>query len=152
MLTRFPSILTFTCLWLLITTAKASALSVALFPLDDLSNTYNSSDQGMTDVLRLEVARQGLTVIPAARVEAFMATHRIRHLGALQGQDVVATASELNTDLVLLASLCQQSQSAAECTAQQAGRQRPTELCGGLTHEMQTGTQRCRMGDHLGAA
>lgn len=98
---------------MLLTAATANALSVAVFPLDDLGAAYNSINQPMTDTLRLEAARQGMTVISRERVESFMSAHRIRRLGLLQGQDVAAAGVELQADLVLLASLCQQSDTSA---------------------------------------
>jgi|GEM_PF-4059016 len=109
--TPFSSKLLLTCLWLLITAARAQALSVAIFPTDDLSQATNSTQQEMTLALRQEVTRHGLTVIPQQQVEGFMASHRIRQLGALPGQEIVSAGEELEADLVLLASLCEQSES-----------------------------------------
>jgi len=114
MLTMIPSRLLTAILLVLITAAEASALTVAVFPLDDLSASYNTINQPMTDILRQEVSgRQGVSVISRERVEAFMSAHRIRRLGIVQGQDLLAARDELQADLVLLASLCQQSDKAS---------------------------------------
>lgn len=97
------------CILLLIAVVEANALTVAVFPLDDLSSAYNSINQTMTDALRQEMSRQGLTVVSRKQVEDFMSAHRIRRLGILQAQEILAVREELKADLVLLGSLCQQS-------------------------------------------
>lgn len=111
--THYPARLLVALILLLLTAAKANALSVAVFPLDDLGAAFNSINQPMTDILRQEAARQGMTVISREQVESFMSAHRIRRLGLLQGQDVTAAGVELQADLVMLASLCQQSETSA---------------------------------------
>lgn len=107
--TRYPSRLFAALILLLLAAANANALSVAVFPLDDLGAAFNSINQPMTDILRQEAARQGMDVISRERVESFMSAHRIRRLGLLQGQDVTAAGVELQADLVMLSSLCQRS-------------------------------------------
>lgn len=97
---------------LLISVIEASALTVAVFPLDDLSSESNSINLSLTETLRQELSRQGLAVVPLKQVEGFMSAHRIRRLGVLQAQEVVAVRDELKADLVLLGTLCQQSDKA----------------------------------------
>lgn len=94
---------------LLISPVNANALTVAVFPLDDLSSAYNTINIGVTDTLRQEMARHGLSVLPMEQVENFMSVHRIRRLGILQAQEIEAVRDELHADLILLGSLCQQS-------------------------------------------
>ena len=97
----------------LIAGTQAWGLTVALFPIDDLSSANTSINQEMTDVLRRELTQLGLTVVEREAVEGFMSTRRIRQLGMLQTQEILAARSELGADLVLLGSLCQQSETAA---------------------------------------
>lgn len=88
----------------------AAAITVAVFPMDDLSSGHNTMNRGMTEFLRHEIGQHGVTVVAAQEVEAFMAARRIRHLGALQSEEVKAARTDLQADLVLLASLCQYSE------------------------------------------
>jgi len=92
--------------------AQASALTVAVFPLDDLSSAHNSINQAMTETIRREVSGRGVQVVAREQVEDFMSAHRIRRLGVLQGQEIAAARDELHADLVLLGSVCQQNNTA----------------------------------------
>lgn len=93
--------------------SPAGALTVAVFPVDDLSAAYNSNSSVMTDFLRREVSQRGLTVIQKVAVDGFMSARRIRQLGSLQTEELIAARSELQADFVLLGSLCQQNENAA---------------------------------------
>lgn len=102
-----------TLLLLLFTGTGAHAVSVAVFPVDDLTAGRNSLHRGFTDFLGQELAARGLTVIPRAAVSDFMAARRIRRLGMLQTEEILAAGSELHADLVVLGSLCQRNEASA---------------------------------------
>ena len=73
----------------------AEAITVAVFPVDDLSSAFNSLSQSMTEFLREEMARRGLSVISAQELDGFMNKHRLRMLGALPSEDITAAKAEL---------------------------------------------------------
>lgn len=100
-------------LLILVAGSQACALTVALFPIDDLTPANSSINLEMTDVLRRELTQMGLTVVKREAVEGFMSSRRLRQLGMLQTQEILAVRSELGADLVLLGTLCQQSETAA---------------------------------------
>lgn len=89
------------------------AISVAVLPVDDLSSAYNSESQAMTEFLRHEVGKRGLTVVRKEAVTGFMSARRIRQLGILQTQDVIAARPDMQADFVLLGALCQQNETSA---------------------------------------
>ena len=90
----------------------AEAITVAVFPVDDLSSAFNSLSQPMTEFLREEMARRGLTVISSQELDDFMTRHRLRMLGALPSEDITAAKAELKADLILLGSVCQKDDQA----------------------------------------
>ena len=98
---------------LLFFSSQAMAMRVAVFPVDDLSSPQNSINEVMTNFLRHELSLRGLTVIQRDEVEGFMSSRRIRQLGMLQTQEILAARSDLQADLVMLGSLCQRSEESA---------------------------------------
>jgi hypothetical protein len=108
-----PYTIIFALFLMLISGTEAHALRVAVFPVDDLSSGKTSLNQETTELLRHELSSRGLTVLPQEEVHGFMAARRIRQLGMLRTEEILAAHSELQADLVLLGSLCQQSEEAA---------------------------------------
>jgi len=92
---------------ILLPTAQARAIRVAVFPVDDLSKEHNSINLPMTRFLMSQVEARGLSVVALEQVTDFMGKNRIRRLGNLQTLEIIAARRALDADLVLLASLCQ---------------------------------------------
>ncbi len=92
---------------------EAHAVRVAVFPVDDLSSGQISLNQETTEWLRHELSSRGLTLVPQEEVHGFMAARRIRQLGMLRAEEILAAHGDLQADLLLLGSLCQRSEEAA---------------------------------------
>lgn len=110
---KIPCLALVALLVLLGSRCPAGALSVAVFPVDDLSSADNSESQAMTDFLRREMAQRGLSVVEKQAVSDFMSARRIRQLGTLPSQEIIAVRTELLADFVLLGALCQKNETAA---------------------------------------
>ncbi len=85
----------------------ARAVSVAVFPVDDLSKGHNSVDLAITKFISTEVARKGVTVVPQSDVLKFMADFGVRQLGYLSSPLIMQARKSIPADLIILASVCQ---------------------------------------------
>lgn len=98
----------------LLLAGQAQAVTVAVFPVDDLSAKPTAANsQAVTELLAGELAKRGLTVVSQEKVLDFMRDNRIRQLGMLSSQDITAAGRDLGVDAVLVGSLCQQNDKAA---------------------------------------
>ena len=98
---------------LLLTLALASpaaARTLVVFPLLDLSQDANGVNFSLTAYLGKKAAEHGFTVLPESEVMAFMVRHRIRTLGVLTTHQFNSLRQELQTDYVLLGTVCQLGQ------------------------------------------
>ncbi|MHB8790711.1 MAG: hypothetical protein ACYDBT_12610 [Desulfobulbaceae bacterium] len=91
----------------------AAAGTLAVFPLLDLSQDESGVNLSLTGYLREKAAEQGFTVLPEEEVMAFMVRHRIRSLGVLTTYQLTTLRRELNTEYVLLGTVCQLDQKPA---------------------------------------
>ncbi len=91
----------------LLLTGTALAGRVALLPLADLSQGVNSVNLPLTMVLFHELEKRGFEMISEDEVLSFMARHRIRWTGYLDGFDVLEMNREIDADLVLLGTVTQ---------------------------------------------
>lgn len=85
----------------------AQALSVAVLPVEDLSQGRNGVNFPLTDFLQQSMTERGLEVIPSDRVITFMARNRIRWLGFLSTSHICQAKQDLGADFVLLGTVSQ---------------------------------------------
>lgn len=97
----------------LVLACPAAAGTLAVFPLLDLSEDESGVNLSLTGYLREKAAEQGFTVLPEDEVMAFMVRHRIRSLGVLTTYQLSTLRRELNTEYVLLGTVCQLDQKPA---------------------------------------
>ena len=76
---------------------------VALLPIDNLSGTSAPVKELLADLERALGGR--LDVVDAADVEGFLARHRLRHTGGIDGASARAAREELGANAVLVTSL-----------------------------------------------
>ena len=89
----------------------AGAESVAVFPVEDLSQGKNSVNFAVTDYLSQTLLAKGLDVISADKVMAFMAKKRIRWVGYLDTKNILMAGDELAADFLLFGTICQRRES-----------------------------------------
>ncbi len=87
--------------------APAWSVSVAVFPVDDLSKKHNSLDNDITKFISAEVSKRGLTVVPQGDILNFMAELGVRKLGYLPSPVIMQARGAIKADLIILASVCQ---------------------------------------------
>ena len=85
----------------------ARAVSVAVFPVDDLSKKHNSLDNGITKFISAEVSKRGLSLVPQDDILNFMAELGVRQLGYLSSPVIMRARGAIKADLIILASVCQ---------------------------------------------
>jgi hypothetical protein len=88
-------------------TAFAQQHSVAVFPVEDLSQGINSTNFDITRYLNAELAARGLNVALEDDIIAFMAAERIRHLGFLNTEHLLLAKNKLGVDLILFGTVSQ---------------------------------------------
>ena len=96
--------------WVLLFISLASmarAMSVAVFPVADLSRGYNSVNFELTAYLRQELAARNIRVVEPQAVIAFMGRNKIRWLGYLDSAHILAVKEELHADLILFGTVSQ---------------------------------------------
>lgn len=82
-------------------------MSVAVFPMDDLSQGQNSLNTALTDLLAANIAQRGIEVISGQRIIDFLSENRIRHVAFLQSAEITKAQNALNADYILLGTICQ---------------------------------------------
>lgn len=85
--------------------SMASALTVAVFPVEDISEGLNGVDLELTELLNVDLEKKGLDIIASQEVISFMARNRIRRLGVLDTLNIFRVRDELGADLVLYGSV-----------------------------------------------
>ena len=88
----------------------AQAVTVAVFPVEDLSQGSNGVNFALTDFLRQNLEERGVEVIPADRIITFMARNRIRWLGFLGTNHIYQVGEDLEADYVLLGTVSQRQE------------------------------------------
>ena len=83
------------------------ALTVALFPLADISSEYNGVDLKATNHFHELLEQEGVTLLDDLDVRRFMAQNRLRRSGCLDSFAARKMGRELHADLVLLVTLCE---------------------------------------------
>ena len=88
----------------------ASARTLAVFPLLDLTQDDSGVNFSLTDYLRQKAEEHGFTVQPESEIMDFMVRNRIRSLGTLTSYQLTRLRQELKTEYVLLGTVCQLGQ------------------------------------------
>lgn len=83
----------------------AGALTVAVFPIEDLSQGQNGVNAELTDYLAWDMNRRGFDVIGDDTVVSFMARNRVRWLGFLDTRHIIMAKEEMGADLVLFGTM-----------------------------------------------
>lgn len=85
--------------------SPARALTMAIFPIEDLSQGQNGVNTELTDYLSWEMNRRGFDVIGNDTVVSFMARNRVRWLGFLDTRHIIMAKEEMGADLVLFGTM-----------------------------------------------
>ena len=85
--------------------SMASAQTIAVFPVEDLSLGVNSSNMEATRYLADRMATKGLSVIQEQEIIAFMASKRIQWLGYMDTENTLQTKEALGADLILFGTI-----------------------------------------------
>jgi hypothetical protein len=84
-----------------------SAVSVAVFPVADLSKGDNSVNYQLTEQFTDILEESGVETVPLDRVIAFMAKNRVRWLGYLETATVLKARADMGVDLIFLCTVSQ---------------------------------------------
>ncbi|MCB2183802.1 MAG: hypothetical protein KQH63_17370 [Desulfobulbaceae bacterium] len=85
----------------------AYGVTVAVFPVEDLSRGRNGYNAPLTEFLRQNLADRGLEVISSEDLMAFMVRRRIRWLGFLDSSNIYEAYEDLGVDVVMLGTVSQ---------------------------------------------
>jgi hypothetical protein len=85
--------------------SQARALTVAVFPIEDLSQGQNGVNAELTDYLAWDMNRRGFDVIGNDTVVSFMSRNRVRWLGFLDTRHIIMAKEEIGADLVLFGTM-----------------------------------------------
>jgi hypothetical protein len=91
-------------LWLALA-STAQALTMAVFPIEDLSQGQNGVNDELTDYLSWDMNRRGFDVIGKDVVISFMARNRLRWLGFLDTRHILQAKEEMGADLVMFGTM-----------------------------------------------
>lgn len=89
--------------------SQAFAVTLAVFPVDDLSQEHNSMNQEITSYVVDQVKRRGLELVSSERIFDYLKERRIRKLGYLDTLEIMSARDYLKADLILFTSICQQN-------------------------------------------
>jgi hypothetical protein len=84
--------------------------TVAVFPVEDLSQGVNSTNMEMTRHLTAELQAKGLHTVLEEDIISFMAAKRVRWLGYLDTDQILQIQENLGADLILFGTITQQSE------------------------------------------
>ncbi len=84
---------------------SSQALTLAVFPIEDLSQGQNGVNVELTDYLAWEMNRRGFDVIGHDTVVSFMDRNRVRWLGFLDTRHIIMAKEEMGADLVLFGTM-----------------------------------------------
>jgi hypothetical protein len=87
--------------------APAAAQTIAVFPIDDLSQGINSPNFELTRFIAASLESKGMHVVDERDIISFMAAERVRWLGYLDTEHVLRARETLGADFILLGTICQ---------------------------------------------
>ncbi len=88
--------------------SRCYAMTIAVLPVEDLSQGDNGLNLAITRTLEELLADKGFNVSSQAEVITFMVKNRVRRLGVLSSPYIYRLHTELQVDYILLASISQQ--------------------------------------------
>jgi TolB-like protein len=88
----------------------AQAVTVAVFPVEDLSEGRNGVNFTLTDFLQQNLQERGIDVIPRDTIISFMSRNRIRWLGFLGTSHIYQVRDDLGADFVLFGTVSQRQE------------------------------------------
>jgi len=83
------------------------AQTIALLPIAETTADYNGVDLASTDILSQFLVEAGLTLVDDESVRQFIAVNRLRHSGYIDSFTAQKVGRDLNADLVLSVTLCE---------------------------------------------
>lgn len=95
---------------LLLLPGFAQAVTVAVFPVEDLSRGKNGVNFPLMDFLSQRLVSLGFDVIPSDRLISFMARKRMRELGFIDSSHLFLLRDELDVDFALVGTISQQQE------------------------------------------
>jgi len=107
---RHGSIIILKLIFWLFFAVQAQALTLAVFPIEDLSKGQNGISQEMTEYLAWEMSNKGFDVIAQETVVSFMARNRVRWLGFLDTKNIILAKEEMGADLLLFGNVSEGKQ------------------------------------------
>ncbi|MEW6519024.1 MAG: hypothetical protein AB1461_06385 [Thermodesulfobacteriota bacterium] len=90
--------------------SSAQAVTVAVFPVEDLSEGRNGVNFTLTDFLQQNLQEKGIEVVPTDRVISFMSRNRIRWLGFLGTSHIYQVLDDLGADFILFGTVSQRQE------------------------------------------
>ena len=97
--------------WLMVPALRSTAaVSVAVFPFQELKDGRNDVNLSFTMLLAERLAMESTEIIDLKTVIAFMANNRIRHAGFLESANIIRARRDLGAAFVLLATISQQKE------------------------------------------
>jgi len=93
-----------------LTASFAQAVTVAVFPVEDLSEGRNGVNFTLTDFLQQNLQERGLEVIPTDAIISFMSRNRIRWLGYLGTSNIYQVRDDLGADFILFGTVSQRQE------------------------------------------
>ena len=94
-------------LFSLLAPGSGFAVTVAVFPVEDLSQGRNGVNFPLTEFLQQNLSERGHEIVPSSRIISFMARYRIRWLGFLDTSHIFQVHDDLGADYLLLGSVTQ---------------------------------------------
>jgi TolB-like protein len=96
--------------WGLICTSQAQAVSVAVVPVEDLSQGKNGVNFEITEQLGNQLRKKGLDVVTTDAIMPFLVRNRIRSMGHLDTYHILLAGEQLNVDMLLISSISQRQE------------------------------------------
>lgn len=91
--------------------SQSSALTVAIAPLEDLTQTRSGVDLDLTHHLSETLEHSGFTTVSQQQIINFMITNAIRRCGELDSLTARRMAKELSCDIILLGTITEKDSS-----------------------------------------
>lgn len=88
----------------------AQAVTVAVFPVEDLSEGRNGVNFALTDFLQQHLQERGLEVISTDTIISFMSRNRIRWVGFLGTSHIYQVRDDLGADFILFGTVSQRQE------------------------------------------
>lgn len=92
-------------LLLLVAVDQAHSATIAVFPIEDLTQGSNGVNREVTEYLAWDLNQRGLDVVAPEAIMDFMARNKVRWLGFLDTRFIIMAKEELGADLVIFGTM-----------------------------------------------